>query len=367
MKKSIEVANGVFLKLINSSKGQYDQYYTLWPNNAEDSFDIFNFFNTHIKSNSDFSKTYFLKHSSVPRGKFREYGKSKNWSIVRNLDAATTIVIPNNYFNDCNITFYGIQLITTLEGAKALIDNSSSLWSFVKSHPDKTKTFREAFTNDNIIRDITSLLHDSDESSELVELNLNLGYRYWDIIRADLDYINKTFEDLFIVHSYHSTRIPVSVVELFMDYHHKCVFDNTVAQELGEVVIGPDDYLNVKTLIKSKGTDDRNLAALIMTQCNYSQSLLYLALFLFLYGNDVYNLPFYNSKDFRGLRDYFFTCGNVKNWNLSTLQTIIKNNKHLLDDKFKEILNSEMTDYVNRLNSSLVNYIIINDITFKYD
>jgi len=239
----------------------------------------------------------------------------------------------------------------------------------LKSHPDKTKTFRDAFTNGKTISDIAFLLNNSDESSELVEIHLNLGYRYWDLMRMDIDYINKTktFENLFKIQSYHSTRIPASVVELFINYHHKCVFDNTVAQELGEVVIGPDDYLNVKTLIKSKGTDDRNLAALIMTQCNYSQSLLYLALFLFLYNDDVYRLPFYNSKDFRGLRDYFFTYGNVKYWSINTLQTIIKNNNHLLDDKFKEILNSEMVDYANRLNNGLARYIIINDITFKYD
>ena len=170
----------------------------------------------------------------------------------------------------------------------------------------------------------------------------------------------------FLIYQDPQGTVPVEKIEFLIKYKDKLVYDKALAEKLSDSVIGHAEFESLKAMVHSQQEDNLHLAVSILTQSNYSQSLLYLALFLFKYNNRLYGTSRYNLKDYKGLRLYFQNYGDVKYWRLYTFAQIVKDHAHLMDEDFCNIMNNEMSSYVQERISGMEQYISIDNITFKY-
>lgn len=320
-----------------------------------------------IGSTSDFSKTYFEKKSTIPRSKFREYGKDKGWKIVRNTDAASAIIIPDNYFYTDYHYSYRPNILVDTALAKDLLDANSYFRKYIAQNAStKFPTIHNVITdniNRKLIKDISSdaslLSNTVYEIQYYVDFNSRTKFKIeWEALKS---------EGKFKIYPTPVGTIPVEKIELFINYKDKLVYDTSIAAKLGDSVISHAEFESIKAMMDSRQEDNINLAVSLVTQCNYSQSMLYLALFLFRYNNRVYDLPCYNLKDYKGLRAYFNDYGDVRRWSLSTFAKIVKDHAHLIDENFRNLMNNEMALFVNDVLGVMKNYINIDTVTFKYD
>ena len=316
-----------------------------------------------ISKHLDFSKTYFVKESTIPRAKFREYGKNQNWKIVRNLDDASSIVIPANYFYINS--YWTASSLIYLDSALALdLLNANS--SF-RLHIAKTEY---QFVQANILDNINNGAIEKQVNSNFHEgsiLALNLRINYQDRYKFFLEWETLKSENNFKIYDSPVGFIDEEKIDLFLNYANKLVYDSSLAEVLSDSVIGPDEWKSITAMMDSNQKDNINLVLALVTQSNYSQSLLYLATFLFLYNEVVYYYPCYNLKDYKSLRAYFSNYGDVRRWSIATLAHIIKDNLHLMDENFRSIIDNVMLDFVNQKMSYYKDYISISNVKFKYD
>lgn len=361
---NIKLEEGVYLRAtyINNSK---QVVYGLYSDNIQTN-QLDSYLKPKIGNTSDFSKTYFVKKSTIPRSKFREYGKDKGWKIVRNTDAATAIIIPDNYFYTDYFYTYRATIFIDLALVKDLLDPNSYFRKYIAQNAStKFPTIYNVITNNisrKLIKDISS--DASLLSGAVCEIQYNIDFNSRAKFKKEWEALKS--EGKFKIYSSPVGIIPVEKIELFINYKDKLVYDTSIAAKLGDSVISHAEFESIKAMMDSRQVDNINLAVSLVTQCNYSQSMLYLALFLFRYNNRVYDLPCYNLKDYKGLRAYFKDYGDVRRWSLSTFAKIVKDHAHLIDENFRNIMNNEMALFVNDALGAMKNYINIDNVTFKY-
>lgn len=359
---NIKLEEGVYLRAtyINNSK---QVVYGLYSDNPQTN-GLDSYLKPKIGSTSDFSKTYFVKKSTIPRSKFREYGKDKGWKIVRNTDAASAIIIPDNYFYTDYLYHYGVNIFIDAALVKDLLDENSYFRKYIAQNAStKFPTIHDVITDNTHRKNINSgasLL-----SNTVYEIRYSMNYKLRTKFHDEWEALKS--EGKFKIYSHPAGTIPVEKIELFINYKDKLVYDTSIAAKLGDSVIGHAEFESIKAMVDSRQVDNINLAVSLVTQCNYSQSVLYLALFLFRYNGRVFDLPCYNLKDYKGLRAYFEDYGDVRHWSLSTFAKIVKDHAHLIDENFRNIMNNEMALFVNDALGTMKIYINIDNVTFKYD
>lgn len=316
-----------------------------------------------INKHLDFSKTYFVKESASSRAKFREYGKNKNWQIVRNIDAASSIIIPADYFygDDYWTGSSSIYLDSLL--ALDLLNADSSF----RLHIAKTEyPFVQATILDNIHKGmIEKQVNSNFQEGSVLPITLSINYtdrrmffKEWETLKS---------ENIFKIYDSPVGFIDEKKIDLFLNYANKLVYDSSLADVVSDSVIGPDEWKSITAMMDSNQKDNINVVLALITQSNYSQSLLYLATFLFLYNEVVYRYPDYNLKDYKSLRAYFSNYGDVRRWSIATFANIIKDNLHLMDENFRSIIDNVMLDFVTEKMRIHGDYISINNVKFKYD
>lgn len=359
----IKLKEGVYLKTtsINTSN---ELVYGLYSN--DQSYQLNDYLKHKLGSTSDLSKTYFVKKSTIPQSKFREYGKDKGWKIVRDTDAASAIIIPDNYFHTHYYYQIGLSIFVDVALAKDIRDANSYFRKYIAQNASaKFPTIHSTLIN-NIDRELiteksipASFLNDTVcEMRCFVDYSKHTQFKNeWNALKA---------EGKFKIYPSPIGIISAEKIEFLINYKDKLVYDTSIAAMLGDSVIGHTEFQSIKAMVESRQVDNINLAVSLVTQCNYSQSVLYLALFLFRYNHKVFDLPCYNLKDYKGLRAYFEDYGDVRRWKLSTLAKIVKDHAHLMDENFSNIINNEMSLYVNDAIGSMKDYINIDNVTFKY-
>ena len=360
----IKLEEGVYLRptyIINSKQVVYGLYSDNYSTSQLDSY-----LKPKIGSTSDFSKTYFLKKSTIPRSKFREYGKDKGWKIVRNTDAASAIIIPDNYFDTDYFYPYRASIFIDVALCKDILDANSYFRKYIAQNAStKFPTVYSVLTNNIDRKLIKAVSNDVGLLSNTVyEIHYYVDYNFREKFKSEWKALKS--EGKFKIYSSPVGTIPVEKIELFINYKDKLVYDTSIAAKLGDSVISHAEFESIKAMMDSRQVDNINLAVSLVTQCNYSQSMLYLALFLFRYNGRVHDLPCYNLKDYKGLRAYFEDYGDVRRWSLSTFAEIVKDHAHLIDENFRNIMNNEMSLFVNDALGEMKNYINIDNVTFKY-
>jgi len=364
---NIKLAEGVYLRKTRVMNGPEKITYCLYCDSSVKLTRLSDYWKPKLNSTLDLSKTHFEKSSTIPRSKFREYGKNKNWNIVRSLDTASSIVIPDNYFElDYKYT-YGLHFYISLNLAKDIINPDSQFRVYLRQNYSTYKEITDLLSDSATLSKIQSVIESSNSDIEnmVQDIFLNVGYRLKPNIVMELDRLMST--TVFEIYPEPLGSIDSEKVQLFLNYLDKLVFDTSIASTIGDSVIGHAEFESIQAMIAGNDKGNITLAVSLLTQCNYSQSLLYLALFLFRYNYRVQNLPCYNLKDYQGLRAYFKDYGDVKSWNLATFANIVRNNTHLLDDYLRYTINNEMRNYVNDRIIGMDEYIQIDNVTFKYD
>jgi len=359
---NIKLADGVYLRLTclhDTSELVYGLY------SDGNSKPLLDYLDTKINSASDFSTTYFTKSSTIPRSKFREYGKNKDWKIVRDTEAASAIVIPDNYFYTDSINYYRTYVYMDMALAEDLLNPRSAFLAYIAENTTEFSTINKVIL-DNINRSLfqNQIQKINKISSGINQIQVYTDYRTkatfemeWEILQS---------QGKFLIYQNPEGTVPVEKIEFLIKYKDKLVYDNALAAKLSDSIIGHAEFESLKAMVNSQQEDNLNLAVSVLTQSNYSQSLLYLALFLFKYNNRLIHTPRYNSKDYKGLRLYFHNYGDVKYWKLSTFAQIVKDHAHLMDEAFCNIMNNEMSTYVQERISGMEQYISIDNVTFKY-
>lgn len=361
----IKLEENVYLRAtyINNSK---QVVYGVYSDNPQTN-QLDSYLKPKIGSTSDFSKTYFEKKSTIPRSKFREYGKDKGWKIVRNTDAASAIIIPDNYFYTDYLYPYKPTIFIDPTLVKDLLDPNSYFRKYIAQNAStKFPTIYNVITNNvnrKLIKDISS--DASLLSNTVYEIQCYVDFK--SRTNFKIEWKALISEGKFKIYPTPVRTIPVEKIELFINYKDKLVYDTSIAAKLGDSVISHAEFESIKAMMDSRQEDNINLAVSLVTQCNYSQSTLYLALFLFRYNGRVHDLPCYNLKDYKGLRAYFKDYGDVRHWSMSTFAKIVKDHAHLIDENFRNIMNNEMALFVNDALGAMKNYINIDTVTFKYD
>ena len=358
----VKLKNGLELRLVESlgATGATNTLkYVLFNDDTNLRYvpiDLNEYLNTD--STKDFSKTYFEKKSVIPRSKFREYGKSKNWKIVRNYDTATSIIIPDDYLMLQNFWDSDRTMYLSADLFNDFLDPSSDFRIFIKNNC----SFIHSYISDTFIRNLST---QSKNEKAIKNIVFQLNYNEANKFRLEREKLisSKQFEVF---------RRPIKAISAdnichLVNYKDKLVYDGDLALNLGDTIIGKSEFESIEAMIKSGLSEDINLAVSLVTQCNYDKSLLYLALFLFKYNNVIYNHPTYNLKDYKSLRKHFSKYGDVKRWTIHTFSKMVKDNSHLIDDDFFSIMNKVLHEYVLSRITGMESYINFDNITFNYD
>jgi len=310
----------------------------------------------HVKSvtlqnSPDFSETYFVKDSSIPRAKFREYGKSKDWRIVRRQEKSSAIIVPDDFFRCLYTNWYYKYFYLEAQLAKDMITPNTEAYFFATNH----------------CRDVLNIM--SREEYNFGDSYIKMAFyggRISTSVASEINMLKSKYPDKVYLDSYGDYE--EEVVNLAANYSDKIVFDDIIASELGESIITLKEYEAISKMMESNQLDNIKLAVSLVTQCNYGKSLLYLALFLYRYNSIVQseNNALYYSKDYKALRKYFDKYGDVLTWKAVNFAIIVKDHKHLVDDDFQQIVDNEIAKLVSSRLAELEPYVNINSLTFNY-
>ncbi len=357
---------------IGNHYGVYNVKENSFTSGYTDLIDISNLIVDKVSNeNIDLSNCYFDRNSKIPRSKFREYGLNKGWKISRKIDEATAYVIPNDYFfpkyHGSQIYNYITILASELEN---MFDVTSKLYNEVKQYKLFSNYFYKNHTYNSIIKTIeydcpNFNISDYHYVSFLLYSDSSTGYNERNAINSEIYLFEENNKCLI-------SRGPIyslsnDTISTILNYRKKLISDAVISKHIGETVLTRESYQSIALMVETGSLDNINVVLGIITQCNFEQSALYLAMFIYKYNNIIYNFPAYRHKNYKSLLNYFNKYGDAKHWRINTLLTIVKEKKELLTDEFQDLLDQEVRDFINNRVCNITDIVSINKLDYNYD